>query len=82
MPNLRKFQSLEKSKRNNIVDEYAAKNVIIEAGTCLGWREIAQDNGLIFGLDDFGMSAAPDIALRELGFDAHAISARIIEDVK
>lgn len=82
MPNLRKFQSLEKSKRNNIVDEYAAKNVIIEAGTRLGWHEIAQDNGLIFGIDDFGMSAAPDIALRELGFDAHAISARIIEDVK
>ncbi|WP_349549466.1 transketolase family protein [Leuconostoc pseudomesenteroides] len=82
MPNLRKFQSLEKSKRNNIVDEYAAKNVIIEAGTRLGWHEIAQDNGLIFGIDDFGMSAAPDIALRELGFDAHAVSARIIEDVK
>ena len=81
MPNLQRFLSLDQSKKAAIIPKDSAKNVIIEAGTTLGWQAVAGDDGLIFGLDHFGISAAPQAALADVGLVAEVLTEKILQDL-
>ena len=81
MPNLQRFLSLDQSKKAAIIPKDSAKNVIIEAGTTLGWQAVAGDDGLIFGLDHFGISAAPQAALADVGLVAAVLTEKILQDL-
>lgn len=79
MPNLQQFLSLNTAEKAQIIPKDAAKNVIIEAGTTLGWQVLTGANGLIFGIDQFGMSAEPQIILDEYGLNASVIVKKITQ---
>ncbi|MEX0380622.1 transketolase family protein [Leuconostoc sp. MS02] len=79
MPNLQQFLSLNTAEKAQIIPKDAAKNVIIEAGTTLGWQVLTGENGLIFGIDQFGMSAEPQIILDEYGLNASVIVKKITQ---
>ncbi|MEN2370361.1 transketolase-like TK C-terminal-containing protein [Leuconostoc lactis] len=79
MPDLQRFLSLDQSKKDAIIPKDQAKNVIIEAGTTLGWQSVAGDDGLIFGLDHFGMSAAPQIVLEDVGLVVDVLTEKITQ---
>lgn len=81
MPNLQRFLSLDKSKKLAIIPKDHAKNVIIEAGTTLGWQAIAGDDGLIFGIDHYGMSAAPQTVLAACGLEVNELTEKIIQQL-
>lgn len=82
MPNLSRFLALDDDKKQQIIPETGTKNVIIEAGTTLGWQGIAGNDGVIFGIDEFGMSAAAQIALDEFGFNAEDIVDKITQELQ
>ncbi|WP_313593252.1 transketolase family protein [Leuconostoc lactis] len=79
MPDLQRFLSLDQSKKAAIIPKDQAKNVIIEAGTTLGWQAVAGDDGLIFGLDHFGMSAAPQTVLEDVGLAVAVLTEKITQ---
>ena len=79
MPNLQQFLSLNTAEKAQIIPKDAAKNVIIEAGTTLGWQVLTGENGLIFGIDQFGMSAEPQIILDEYGLNASVIVKKMTQ---
>jgi transketolase len=53
--------------------------VAIEAGATLGWANYVGQDGLIVGLDRFGASAPGARVMKEYGFDAPVIVAKIKE---
>ncbi len=53
--------------------------VAIEAGATLGWGKYVGQDGLIIGLDHFGASAPGTRVMKEYGFDAPVIVAKIKE---
>ena len=53
--------------------------MIIEAGTTLGWQAVAGDDGLIFVLDHFGMSAAPQTVLEDVGLAVAVLTEKITQ---
>lgn len=77
IPNLARFLSLKQNEKEQIIPKDGAENVIIEAGTTLGWQALAGSSGLIIGIDQFGMSAAPQTVLNHYGLNASAIVKRI-----
>lgn len=79
MPNLKQFLSLDLKDQTQIIPKAAAENVIIEAGTTLGLQVLTGDTGLIFGIDQFGMSAAPQMMLDEYGLNASTIVKKIAQ---
>ncbi|ADG41497.1 transketolase family protein [Leuconostoc kimchii] len=79
MPNLQQFLLLNTVQKSKIIPEDNAKNVIIEAGTTLGWQALTGHSGLIFGIDRFGMSANPQTILDEYGLNASVIVKKIAQ---
>ena len=82
MPNLKQFLSLDLKDQTQIIPKATAENVIIEAGTTLGLQTLTGDTGLIFGIDQFGMSAAPQMMLDEYGLNASAIVKKIAQHLE
>jgi len=82
MPNLQRFLALPTQEREKIIPKNGAKNVIIEAGTTLGWQAVSGLDGLIFGTDDFGISASPQCVLELYGLQADVIAEKILEQLE
>jgi transketolase len=55
----------------------AKMKVAIEAGSSFGWHKIIGENGLFFGLDEFGLSAPAPILYEHFGLTAEKIAQEI-----
>ncbi|GDZ83761.1 transketolase [Leuconostoc citreum] len=77
MPNMTRFLAQSSDSKAEIIPKDGAKNVIIEAGTTLGWQAVAGDNGLVIGIDEFGLSAKPQTLLDTFGMTTSCIVAKI-----
>ncbi len=51
--------------------------VSIEAASTFGWRRVVGDDGLMIGLDEFGLSAPAADVYRHFGFTADNIAAQV-----
>lgn len=59
-----------------------AKHIVaIEAACSFGWSSIIGDNGLFFGINDFGISAPAKEVYNHLKLDANSISIHILEQI-
>ncbi|MCB0340324.1 MAG: transketolase, partial [Bdellovibrionales bacterium] len=56
--------------------------VTLEAGSTLGWRELARDSGLCLGIDHFGASAPGEILAEKFGFVPEKVTERVLEWMK
>ena len=54
-----------------------ALRVSLEAGVTLGWERIIGCDGLLIGIDGFGLSAPQEDLYRHFGLTAEAVAARI-----
>ncbi|MDR3190147.1 MAG: transketolase [Lactobacillaceae bacterium] len=77
MPDLQKFLTQSSAQRAAILPTDAL-NVVIEAGTSLGWQAITGLDGLIIGIDEFGLSAPPAIVQAEFGLTTEVITEKIM----
>jgi transketolase len=76
MPSVGHFRAMEKKYKDKIL---AGTVVAIEASSTAPWFEFAD---IVVGIDDFGLSGAPDMVYRACGFDAEKIASAIRTKIK
>ena len=76
VPSLELFKLQKKSYRNKILNESKYK-VSIEAGSTEPWKQLIGNNGLCFGLDDFGKSAPYKDIFKHFGLTSENIVNKI-----
>ena len=75
MPCWSLFEAQEGSYRESVLPRAIKKRVTVEAGSPLGWRRWAGDEGSIIGVERFGASAPGQDVLTHLGFTAEHVTA-------
>ncbi|GAB3617735.1 transketolase [Okibacterium endophyticum] len=73
MPSREWFASQPDDYRESVIPSALTARVVVEAASSFGWAEIAGPEGVIVGINDFGMSAPADDALREKGMTVPAV---------
>jgi len=73
----------ERQKLEKHISDYKLPDVklkvAVEAGITSGWYKLVGSDGLVIGLDRFGLSGKGNEVGRELGMDAEKIAAKIEE---
>jgi transketolase len=75
MPSWSLFEAQEASYRETVLPPTIKKRVTVEAGSPIGWRSWAGDEGSVIGVDRFGASAPGQDVLAHLGFTADRVAA-------
>jgi transketolase len=78
MPSWELFSAQDEAYRESILPKAVKKRVTVEAGSPLGWRQWAGDEGTIIGLNHYGASAPGEEIMKHFGFTAeHVTSAAL-----
>jgi transketolase len=75
MPSWNLFESQTETYRESVLPRSIKKRVTIEAGSTMGWRRWAGDEGVVIGLERFGASAPGQDVLDHLGFTPEHVTA-------
>src|SRR5271170_5814504 len=75
MPSWSLFAAQEDSYRESVLPRGFKKRVTVEAGSPIGWRQWAGDEGAVIGVERFGASAPGQEVLAHLGFTAEHVAA-------
>jgi transketolase len=79
MPSFEIFREEDESYRHSVFPPSVKKRVAIEAGVPYGWKEWVGNEGLVFGMTNFGASAPATDVFFKYGLDALSISESIIQ---
>ena len=75
MPCCELFLSQDAAYREKILPAAITKRVAIEAGVTAGWYRFVGTDGVVIGIDHFGMSAPAELVFAECGITvAHVIN--------
>jgi len=75
MPSWSLFEAQEESYRESVLPRGIRKRVTVEAGSPIGWRRWAGDEGAVIAVERFGASAPGQEVLAHLGFTAEHVTA-------
>ncbi len=75
MPCWSLFAAQSEAYRESILPKGSKKRVTIEAGSPLGWREWAGDEGTIIAIDHYGASAPGEEIMKHFGFTVEHVTA-------
>jgi transketolase len=79
MPCWELFEQQDAGYRDDVLPRDVRARVSVEAGVTLGWRRWVGDEGDCVGIDNrFGASAPYETVMRELGFSAENVAARVL----
>ena len=79
MPSWELFNAQSEAYRESVLPKAIKKRVTVEAGSPMGWRQFAGDEGTIIGLDHYGASAPGEEIMKHFGFTAeHVTSAALL----
>ncbi len=78
MVNMNAFLKEDVSYQNKIINK-KTKRFSIELGTTYGWHRFLGDDGVAFGIDNFGYSAPYDAIMNHLDFNAKSIAEKIVK---
>ncbi|AHB36415.1 transketolase [Spiroplasma apis B31] len=78
MVNMNAFLKEDVSYQNKIINKQT-KRFSIELGTTYGWHRFLGDDGVAFGIDNFGYSAPYDAIMNHLDFNAKSIAEKIVK---
>ena len=78
MVNMNAFLKEDVSYQNKIINKQT-KRFSIELGTTYGWHRFLGDDGVAFGIDNFGYSAPYDAIMNHLDFNANSIAEKIVK---
>jgi transketolase len=80
MPCWELFEKQDEAYREEVLPERVRARVSVEAGETLGWQRWVGDDGETIGIHNrFGASAPGSTVLREYGFTAENVAARVRE---
>ncbi len=75
VPCLELFHQQSQAYKNSL---HSPLNIVIEAGIAMGWQGILKDNGLFFGVENFGISAPEAQAYKHFGLSKEQIVEKIL----
>lgn len=73
MPSWELFEKHPAMYRDKVLLPQIKKRIAIEAGAIIGWLRYVGDEGIVIGIDRFGLSAPGDQVMKELGIDVQNI---------
>lgn len=73
-PSWELFETQDDTYRESVLSSDTCKRIAVEAGRGLGWERYVGAEGLILGVDRFGISAPGGDVLSHFGFTAEAIA--------
>jgi transketolase len=77
MPSIELFLKQEPHYRESVIPSHCKKVASIEAGITLGWQSITGNQGLNFGVDDFGASAPASKIYEKFGLTVASITEKV-----
>jgi transketolase len=78
MPSWELFNAQDEEYRESVLPKAIKKRVTVEAGSPMGWRQFAGDDGTIIGLNHYGASAPGEEIMKHFGFTTeHVTSAAL-----
>jgi len=77
MPSWELFEKQPKAYKDSVLLPDVKKRLAVEMAFPLGWERYVGDQGDILGISTFGASAPGDIVIREYGFTAENVAARV-----
>ncbi|NPA51998.1 MAG: transketolase [Aquificae bacterium] len=78
MPSWELFFKQPKSYREEVLLSEVPK-LAVEAGSCIGWRDIVGDTGDVICLNRFGVSAPGEVVMERLGFNVDNVLNRALK---
>ena len=73
------FDAQDEFYKDNLLYSASSLNVVIEAGVRQGWEKFLGQNGLFFGVEEFGHSAPAEALYEHFGLTPEVITDKIIE---
>lgn len=67
------FEKQSPEYKEKVLPSSIRKRIVVEAGSSFGWHKYAGTDGVITGVDSFGVSAPGDTVLANFGFTAENI---------
>lgn len=77
MPSWELFEKQSQSYKDSVLLPDVKKRLAVEMAYPLGWERYTGDQGDILGISTFGASAPGDILIREFGFTAENVAAKV-----
>lgn len=77
MPSWELFEKQSKEYKDSVLLPDVKKRLAVEMAYPLGWEKYTGDEGDILGISTFGASAPGDILIREFGFTAENVVAKV-----
>jgi transketolase len=78
MPSQEIFEKQDPEYRDLVLSADCPERVAVEAGISFGWHRYVGQDGLIIGIDRFGMSAPYTDIAKALGFTAEAVVETVL----
>lgn len=76
------FRAQDRAYRDEVLPPAVTARVSVEAAASLGWHEWVGSEGVVIGIDRFGLSAPGPQVLRELGITPEAVADAVRSLVK
>lgn len=77
MPSKEWFHRQDDQYRESVLPSTVRSRVIVEAATAFGWADVAGDCGVIVGIDEFGLSAPAEDALKARGMTVERVATAV-----
>jgi len=77
MPSREWFAAQDAAYRESVIPASITARVVVEAATSFGWADVAGATGEIVGIDEFGLSAPAEDALRARGMTVERVVAAV-----
>ena len=77
VPDMARFEQQDEAYKNKILQKDVKHRIAIEMGASIGWHRFVGIDGLLFTIDQFGMSANAKDVLEHYGFTTEQIVKQI-----
>jgi transketolase len=82
MPCLEVFEMQSEAYKNHVLPKSVRRRVAIEAGSTLGWYKYVGLDGLVIGIDQFGLSAPSSKLYEYFGLTADNVVNQVLDLIK
>lgn len=77
MPSFELFEKQPKAYRDSVILPEVKARLAVEMASPFGWDRYVGDRGAVLGIDRFGASAPGSVVMKEYGFTAENVAARV-----
>lgn len=77
MPSFDRFEQQDAAYKESVIPKSVKKRLGIEMGSSYGWHRYTGEEGDVLAIDQFGASAPGETVMKEYGFTAENIVARV-----